>query len=94
LIAAFIRMLTVLYSIAIVSANLQHQVIAPPLTEGISNLVVSIVLGIWLGPMGVALGTLVGAIICFALYSVHTIPKCAGTLPINALSLLLPRKPK
>jgi O-antigen/teichoic acid export membrane protein len=94
LIAAFIRMLTVLYSIAIVSANLQHQVIAPPLAEGISNLAMSIVLGIWLGPMGVALGTLAGAMICFALYSVHTIPKCAGTLPLKALSLLLPWKPK
>lgn len=94
LIAAFIRMLTVLYSIAIISANLQHQVILPPLMEGASNLVISILLGIWLGPIGVALGTLVGAIICFGLYSVHTIPKCAGTLPLSALSLFLLRRPK
>lgn len=90
LIAAFIRMLTVLYSIAIVSANLQHRVIFPPLAEGISNLVFSILLGIWLGPIGVALGTLIGALICFAIYSLHTIPACSTALPVKAIQLLTP----
>ena len=92
LMAAFIRMLTVLYSIAIVSANLQHQVVFPPLAEGISNLIASIILGIWLGPIGVALGTLVGAVICFSIYSFHTIPNCATAVPVSAISLLIPRR--
>ena len=94
IVATLIRMLTVLYQIAIVSANLQHQAVLPLFAEAIINVALSIILGLWLGPIGVALGTLVGAIICFVLYSVHTIPKCAGTLPLSALSLLLPRKPK
>lgn len=93
LIAAFIRMLTVLYSIAIVSANMQHQVVFPPLAEGISNLLFSIVLGVWLGPIGVAMGTLIGAVICFCIYSVHTIPNCFGAVPVRAISLLIPRRP-
>jgi len=90
LIATAIRMLTVLYAIAVVSANLQHEVIIPPLVEGLTNLVVSIILGMWLGPIGVAIGTLIGAIISFGLYSFYNIPKCQSTLSITVSTLLFP----
>ena len=52
-----------LYSLAIVAANLQSQIIFSPLLEGFVSLGLNIVLGFWLGPVGVAIGTLCGRLL-------------------------------
>jgi O-antigen/teichoic acid export membrane protein len=90
LLATCVRLLTLLYSVAIVSANLQHRIILSPLAEGIVNLGCSIVLGYYLGVVGVALGTLVGALVCLALHALYNIPRTAQQIPLTSKALLIP----
>lgn len=92
LIATVLRLLTLLYAYALIGANRQHQVIASPLLEGIVNVIVSIALGIWLGPIGVALGTLVGAVLCLAMATLYNIPRLHYHVPVRASDLLFPWK--
>ena len=50
------------YSSALVATDLQKHGIAQGAVEGVINLVFSILGAYWIGPLGVALGTLVGAV--------------------------------
>lgn len=58
-----LRLTWVPYASILVGTGQQSLVVIGPLSEGISNLVLSILLGVRFGAMGVALGTLFGAII-------------------------------
>ena len=60
-IANFVRLIGAAYSVVLVAAGQQSQIKVSPLTEGISNLVASVVLGLMFGGIGVALGTLIGS---------------------------------
>lgn len=62
LVANIIRVAGAPYSIALVGAGEHVKVIFSPLFEGFTNLIVSLVAGYYLGPIGVAIGTLVGSI--------------------------------
>lgn len=90
LVATCIRFITVLYTLAVVSANMQHKVILSPLLEGITNLTLSIVLGYWLGAIGVAIGTLIGAAVCLGFHSLYNIPRTQQSIPLNRLAILFP----
>jgi O-antigen/teichoic acid export membrane protein len=63
IVANIIRLAAVPYSTILLGTGQQSLVILSPLIEGTSNLLMSIVLGIKFGAVGVALGTLIGAII-------------------------------
>lgn len=90
LVATSIRFITVLYSIALVSANLQHRVILSPLLEGFSNLAFSIGLGYWFGALGVAIGTLIGALLCLGFHSLYNIPRTRVSIPLNNAAIIFP----
>lgn len=90
LLATYIRFITVLYTLAVVSANMQHKVILSPLLEGFTNLSLSIVLGYWLGAIGVAIGTLIGAVVCLGFHSFYNIPRTQQAIPLNRLAILFP----
>lgn len=92
LIATALRLLTLLYAYALVGANRQHQIIVPPILEGVLNLALSIGLGVWLGPVGVALGTLGGALLCLAMATLYNIPRQRSWIPIYPSDLLFPWK--
>jgi O-antigen/teichoic acid export membrane protein len=62
-VANIIRLLGAPYSIVLIAAGQQSYVKVSPLAEGISNLIVSVVLGFYLGALGIALGTLVGSFV-------------------------------
>ncbi len=61
---------------ALVFGTAEHRRVQfQPLVEGVVNVGVSIVLGIEIGPVGVALGTLVGSVVGVAVYLVVSIPQ-------------------
>lgn len=90
LLATCIRFITVLYTLAVVSANMQHKVILSPLLEGFTNLSLSIVLGYWLGSIGVAIGTLIGSIVCLVFHSLYNIPRTQAAIPLNIGAIVFP----
>lgn len=64
--ANVIRICATPYVLAMIGSGEQRRVILIPLLEGITNLVCSVVFGFYLGAIGVALGTLIGAIVSLA----------------------------
>ncbi len=74
-IANFIRLVANPYSVAILGTGQQKIVAVGPIIEGTVNLTCSIVLGLRIGAIGVALGTLVGAIVGIASVMVAFVPR-------------------
>ena len=90
--ATCLRLITLLYSLAVIAANVQHRIIFSPLLEGVVNLVSSIALAHWLGAIGVAIGTLIGAIICVLFAALYNISRTVDAVPISALTMMYPWK--
>ena len=90
LLASCLRLSTLLYSLAILSANLQHRIVLSPLVEGLINLACSVLLGFYIGVIGVALGTLLGALVCLALHALYNIPRTADKIPLTPKALIAP----
>jgi len=90
LLASCLRLSTFLYSLAILSANLQHRIVLSPLVEGLVNLACSVLLGLYIGVIGVALGTLLGALVCLALHALYNIPRTADKIPLTPKALIAP----
>lgn len=62
MLAQAIRLVMNPYASALIATNLQRHGIAQGAVEGVINLVCSIIGAYWIGPLGVALGTLIGAV--------------------------------
>jgi len=75
LIANIIRLLGIPYAIILVSAGQQQFIKISPITEGLTNLVASLVLGSMFGAIGVALGTLVGSFFAIAAHLFYSMPR-------------------
>lgn len=65
-IANMIRLAATPYSVAVLGTGQQKLIVLSPLIEGVVNLLFSIVLGMRMGAMGVAVGTLIGAAVGLA----------------------------
>ncbi|HEX5235538.1 MAG TPA: oligosaccharide flippase family protein [Silvibacterium sp.] len=63
--ANILRVSATPYALAMIGSGEQRRVILIPLLEGVTNLISSVILGRYFGALGVALGTLVGAIFGF-----------------------------
>ena len=72
LIANILRICVSPYIIAMISTGAQRYIILVPLLEGVVNLVCSVIGGYYLGAMGVALGTLIGACVSVCGHIVYT----------------------
>jgi O-antigen/teichoic acid export membrane protein len=92
LLATCLRLITVLYSIAVIAANVQHRIIISPLVEGVINLVSSILLAYWFGAIGVAIGTLLGSAACVLFAAFYNISRTVSAVPITALKMMYPWK--
>ncbi len=90
LFATCLRLITLLYSIAVIAANAQHQIVLSPLVEGVVNLISSVVLAYCLGPIGVAIGTLLGSLASVLFTALRNIELTAQAVPLRALNLLNP----
>jgi O-antigen/teichoic acid export membrane protein len=67
------------YACYLVAAAEQGRTYVAPITETVSNFVSSILLALWFGAIGVALGTLIGAILSVGATAIYTIPKTGPT---------------
>jgi O-antigen/teichoic acid export membrane protein len=83
LIANIIRLIGAPYATVLVSAGQQRLIKISPLTEGISNLLASLVLGSILGAIGVALGTLVGSVFGVAAHILYSMPRTDAEIRIS-----------
>jgi O-antigen/teichoic acid export membrane protein len=83
LIANIIRLIGAPYATVLVSAGQQRLIKISPLTEGISNLLASLVLGSMLGAIGVALGTLVGSVFGVAAHILYSMPRTDAEIRIS-----------
>jgi len=92
LLATCLRLMTILYALSVVAANAQHRVILSPLSEGVINIASSILLAYWLGPIGVAIGTLIGSVACLSFHALYNIPRTTDVIPLTPLSLICPWK--
>lgn len=74
-IAQFIRLCMLPYAVIGFSVGQQHRMLVSPSVEGVVNLICSVILVREMGALGVALGTLIGAIIGVALHFANSIPR-------------------
>lgn len=86
-IANVIRLCALPYSTLLLGTGQQKKVIASPLAEGITNLLASVVGAYLLGAIGVALGTLIGAVVSVALHLFYNMPRTA-LIAIDRLRLV------
>jgi O-antigen/teichoic acid export membrane protein len=63
LVANIIRMSATPYALAMIGSGEQRRVLLTPLMEGVTNLIFSVVLARYFGAIGVAAGTLIGALV-------------------------------
>jgi len=77
ILAHAVRLVMNPYASALIATDLQRHGIAQGAVEGVINLVCSIVGAYWIGPLGVALGTLIGAACGLAWTCLLTVPRTA-----------------
>jgi O-antigen/teichoic acid export membrane protein len=86
-VANVIRLCALPYSTLLLGTGQQKKVIASPLAEGITNLLASVAGAYLLGAIGVALGTLIGAVVSVALHLFYNMPRTA-LIAIDRLHLV------
>lgn len=86
-IANVVRLCALPYSTLLLGTGQQNKVIASPLAEGITNLVASVVGAHFLGAIGVAVGTLIGAFVSVAFHLFYNMPRTA-VIVIDRLRLV------
>ncbi len=75
MLANVIRMIGAPYGAAQVGAGEHVRVVFSPLFEGFTNLFASVIAGYYLGPIGVAIGTLVGSFGGLGLQVIYNVPR-------------------
>jgi len=78
LLGIFLRQTVAPFAAILLGTGEQRLVIATPIYEGVAKLAVSIALGIWIGPIGIALGTVVGGVVCLATNLLRNFPRVRG----------------
>lgn len=81
--ANIVRLSVTPYSVALIGTGQQKLVTISPLGEGLSNLAASLICGHFLGGSGVAIGTLIGALVGVFLHIAYNLPRTT-TLQISA----------
>lgn len=77
-IANMIRLSATPYAVLLIGTGQQRLMVLTPVIEGVTNVVCSIVLVVHMGAVGVAIGTLIGAIVAVAGNLLYNMPKTAG----------------
>jgi O-antigen/teichoic acid export membrane protein len=70
-----IRLTATPYAVLLIATGQQRIVLITPLVEGLTNLLFSVVLGIWIGAKGVAIGTIIGAILAILCNFFYNFPR-------------------
>lgn len=78
-VASCLRFVFLPWSVLVVVRGEQRSISFAPVAEAVVNVVASVALGLWLGAIGVAMGTLVGAAVAAGLYLARAVPRTAGS---------------
>jgi O-antigen/teichoic acid export membrane protein len=84
LIATLLRNISYPYGIFLLGASLHHRAISNVLVEGFTNFAASLFLGYRYGAIGVAYGTLIGALASQAVFLVRTFSQTRELVPSTA----------
>ena len=87
--ANILRLIGLPYATVLISAGQQHLIKISPITEGVSNLTASIILGMRWGAVGVAYGTLVGSLFSIASHVFYSMPKTNAEIHFSRQEYLL-----
>jgi O-antigen/teichoic acid export membrane protein len=88
LIANVIRLIGTPYSTILIGTGLQRLIVVSPLLEGVTNLTASIVLGLQYGAIGVAWGTLIGAVIGIGCHIFYNMPRTQSSIRLPVTTYL------
>jgi len=89
ILANIIRLIGAPYSVVLISAGQQNYIKVSPLAEGLGNLVASVVLGAFFGAIGVAVGTLAGAVISIGSHLCYSMPRTRAAIDFSRRRFLL-----
>lgn len=78
LIGVLLRQTLAPFATILLGTGEQRLVVLPPIVEAVVKLGASIALGLWVGPVGIALGTVVGGAVCLVTNVVFIFPRVAG----------------
>jgi O-antigen/teichoic acid export membrane protein len=82
-IANMVRLTGVPYSSILIGTGQQRLVIVSPLMEGFTNLIASLLLGLKYGAIGVAWGTLVGAVVGMLAHVLYNLPRTKKCISVD-----------
>lgn len=77
--ASCLRFVFLPWAILVVVRGEQRLIVVAPVVEAVVNLAASVVLGLWLGAVGVALGTLAGAAVAMIVYLTAGVRRTSGS---------------
>jgi O-antigen/teichoic acid export membrane protein len=86
-IASLIRLILNPYAVLLIAVAQQKMALASAMIEGVTNLVFSLILGRSMGAIGVAEGTLIGAIVGVAGHMLYNMPR-TDAIRVNRLTLI------
>jgi O-antigen/teichoic acid export membrane protein len=89
IVANIVRLIGAPYSTVLVAAGQQSYIKISPLAEGISNFIASVVLGFFLGAIGVALGTLIGSFIGVGAHLWYSMPRTKSAIAFSRRDFVL-----
>jgi O-antigen/teichoic acid export membrane protein len=75
ILANVVRLSLLPYATLLLGMGEHGKVVMSPIAEGITNLLVSVVAGAWLGAIGVAIGTLVGSFVSVGIHLLYCMPR-------------------
>jgi O-antigen/teichoic acid export membrane protein len=87
IVANIIRLIGAPYAVIMVAAGQQNYIKVSPLSEGISNFLASVLLGSLFGGVGVALGTLFGALVGIASHLWYSMPRTNSAIKFSRRNL-------
>ena len=88
-VANVIRLIGAPYSIILIAAGQQNFIKISPLAEGASNFVASVVMGMLFGGVGVAFGTLVGALVGMGAHLRYSMPRTKRAIELSRREFLI-----
>ena len=89
IVANFIRLIGAPYSIILVAAGQQNFIKISPLAEGASNFVASALMGMLFGGIGVAFGTLFGAVVGMGTHLRYSMPRTKDAINLSRQDFLI-----
>jgi O-antigen/teichoic acid export membrane protein len=77
-VANVVRLSFLPYATLLLGMGEQRKVIMSPVAEGVTNLLASILGALWLGAIGVAIGTLIGSFVSIGVHFLYHMPRTTG----------------